>query len=324
SGLTALLLPDGGLDDVAEMGGEQTDPHAQHRHGPGELGVVDDRVDGRQQPHDGRRQDQQSQPHHPPRPQGAPQRGGRQGRHEHGHGHRQQTQPGLERVEALYRLQIQRDREEQTQQNEILAEQRHQTGPQHGPAQQRQVHQRVDTSALPPPLPGPEYGQDDRPGTDDEQGRSEAQDGERRIARLHPPPGAALQHPEHAQPQPDGGQDRPHAVQPRPCARRGGRRDHPAHSSTATTTTTSPAKTNRQVRYVVTQPPSNGPTAIPAPASPPMTAYATARSRPRYASATSAAMAGSTIAAPSPSITDQPRVSTHKEGATAVRADPTP
>ncbi len=41
--------------------------------------------------------------------------------------------------------------------------------------------------------------------------------------------------------------------------------------SIATTTTTSPANTSRQVRYVVTQPPSSGPTAMPAPASPPMT-----------------------------------------------------
>ncbi len=35
-------------------------------------------------------------------------------------------------------------------------------------------------------------------------------------------------------------------------------------------------------------------------------------------------MAGSTIAAPSPSMTDQPSVSTHRLGATAVTADPTP
>ena len=36
------------------------------------------------------------------------------------------------------------------------------------------------------------------------------------------------------------------------------------------TTTTSPTKTSRQVKYVVTQPPITGPTAIAAPATPPM------------------------------------------------------
>lgn len=35
-------------------------------------------------------------------------------------------------------------------------------------------------------------------------------------------------------------------------------------------------------------------------------------------------MAGSTIAAPSPSMIDQPSVRTHRVGAAAVRADPVP
>ena len=88
-------------------------------------------------------------------------------------------------------------------------------------------------------------------------------------------------------------------------------------------TTTSPAKTNRHVHSVVTQPPRIGPTAMPAPATPPMTAYATTRARPVKLPPTRAASAGRTRAAPMPSRIDHPTVSTATVGAIAVRPEPT-
>ena len=89
------------------------------------------------------------------------------------------------------------------------------------------------------------------------------------------------------------------------------------------TSSTSPTKMIRQEYSVVAHPPRIGPTAIPAPATPPITAYATLRDGPSKLPAISATMAGSTSAAPSPSSTDHPRVSTATEGATAVTAEPT-
>src|SRR5204863_2582961 len=56
----------------------------------------------------------------------------------------------------------------------------------------------------------------------------------------------------------------------------------------AITTTTSPANTSRHVRLVVTQPPRIGPTAIPAPATPPSTPKAAARALPSKLEAVSA------------------------------------
>ena len=73
---------------------------------------------------------------------------------------------------------------------------------------------------------------------------------------------------------------------------------------------------------VVAQPPRIGPTAIPAPATPPITAYATLRDAPSKLPAISATIAGSTRAAPSPSRTDQPSVRMTTDGATAVSAEP--
>ena len=88
------------------------------------------------------------------------------------------------------------------------------------------------------------------------------------------------------------------------------------------TSTTSPAKMIRHEYSVVAQPPRIGPTAIPAPATPPITAYATFRDAPSKLPAISATIAGSTSAAPSPSRIDQPRVSTATVGASAVIAEP--
>jgi hypothetical protein len=73
---------------------------------------------------------------------------------------------------------------------------------------------------------------------------------------------------------------------------------------------------------VVAQPPRIGPTAIPAPATPPITAYATLREAPSKLPAIKATIAGRTSAAPSPSRTDQPRVRISTDGASAVSAEP--
>ena len=88
------------------------------------------------------------------------------------------------------------------------------------------------------------------------------------------------------------------------------------------TSSTSPAKMIRQEYSVVAQPPRIGPTAIPAPATPPITAYATLREAPSKLPAIKATIAGRTSAAPSPSSTDQPRARTTTVGATAVTAEP--
>ncbi len=87
-------------------------------------------------------------------------------------------------------------------------------------------------------------------------------------------------------------------------------------------TTTSPAKTSRQLRFVVIHPPRIGPTAIPAPATPPRTPNAAARARPSKFVATSATIAGITSAAPIPSRTDHPSASEPTVHDTAVSAEP--
>ena len=62
--------------------------------------------------------------------------------------------------------------------------------------------------------------------------------------------------------------------------------------------------------------------AMPAPATPPMTAYAALRSLPSKLPAIRAAIAGSTSAAPMPSRIDQPSVSCGTVCETAVRPEP--
>src|SRR4051794_36732655 len=88
------------------------------------------------------------------------------------------------------------------------------------------------------------------------------------------------------------------------------------------TRSTSPAKMIRHEYSVVAQPPRIGPTAIPAPATPPITAYATLREAPSKLPPINATIAGRTSAAPSPSRIDQPSVRIATVGATAVSAEP--
>jgi hypothetical protein len=90
------------------------------------------------------------------------------------------------------------------------------------------------------------------------------------------------------------------------------------------TTITSPANTRRQERYVVNSPPISGPAATaiaPADATRP---YARGRSSRPKLDATSATIAGMMSAAPIPSRTDQPTISTPRLGAIAVVNEPQP
>ena len=57
-------------------------------------------------------------------------------------------QAGLQGVEPDHQLQVQRNREEDAHQDQVLAEQPDQAGAQRGDLQQRQVHQRVAARAL--------------------------------------------------------------------------------------------------------------------------------------------------------------------------------
>ena len=85
---------------------------------------------------------------------------------------------------------------------------------------------------------------------------------------------------------------------------------------------TSPTKTYRHDQYVVNKPPMSGPTAT---ATAPPTAtipYAFGRSPLVKFDATSATIAGSTSAAPTPSRNDQPNISTARLGDNAVVSDP--
>ncbi len=95
-------------------------------------------------------------------------------------------------------------------------------------------------------------------------------------------------------------------------------------SRIASTISTSPAKTQRQEKYVVKKPPISGPSATaiaPAAATSP---YAAGRRSAGKLPATSATIAGRISAAPTPSRNDQPKSSTGRLGASAVVNDPQP
>ena len=85
---------------------------------------------------------------------------------------------------------------------------------------------------------------------------------------------------------------------------------------------TSPTNTTRHDSSVVAQPPTMGPTAIPAPATPPITAYAALRWVPSKFPAINAASAGNTSPAPMPSSIDHPSARTATVCDTAVSAEP--
>jgi hypothetical protein len=90
------------------------------------------------------------------------------------------------------------------------------------------------------------------------------------------------------------------------------------------TSSTSPANTSRQLRYVVKTPPISGPTATAIAPADMTRPYARGRSAgPKFA-ATSATIAGRISAAPMPSSSDHPSSSTGSDGAIDVVNDPAP
>jgi hypothetical protein len=92
----------------------------------------------------------------------------------------------------------------------------------------------------------------------------------------------------------------------------------------ASTITTSPAKTQRQEKYVVAMPPIRGPTAIATAPAAMTRPYARGRPSGGTLPATRATIAGRIRAAPMPSSTDQPRMRTGRLGARAVVSEPSP
>src|SRR5262252_2110145 len=97
-----------------------------------------------------------------------------------------------------------------------------------------------------------------------------------------------------------------------------------ASTRIARTSTTSPAKTQRQEKYVVAKPPISGPTATAtAPAAATSPYAAGRRSGPKF-EATRATIAGRISAAPTPSRNDQPNRSTGRLGEIDVVNDPQP
>ena len=189
---------------------------------------------------------------------------GRGGQHPH---------PGLERVEPLHDLEEERDREEDPHQDQVLGEQhRQRRRAACGMPNRRRWTSGSSPRRLAAALPAREAGEDDAAGGDHERGQREAERLDRRVARPQPAPVARLQHAEHEQREPERrrGPSRPSrgaAGAPRASAR--GSAGCRAGSPIATTT--SPTKTTRQLSSVVAQPPRIGPTAMPAPATPPST-----------------------------------------------------
>jgi len=90
------------------------------------------------------------------------------------------------------------------------------------------------------------------------------------------------------------------------------------------TTITSPANTSRHDKYVVNTPPISGPAATAIAAAAATSPYARGRSDCSKLDATKATMAAMISAAPRPSSTDQPMMSTVRLGEIAVMNEPVP
>ncbi len=93
-------------------------------------------------------------------------------------------------------------------------------------------------------------------------------------------------------------------------------------TSRMATTTTLIRKPQRQLKWVVRNPPRIGPIADAAAATPPQMPKAMARSWPRYFAMRRAAVAGIIIAAPIPSMIDSPTISVGTERLIEARKEP--
>ena len=149
---------------------------------------------------------------------------------EHRDGDGEHLEAGLQGIEPDHQLQVERNREEDAHQDQVLAEQADQAGAQRGDLQQRQVQQRVASAALAAALPRRERPQQHRPEPDDEDRQREAERRHRGVLlRLDPAPGARLEHSEDDQAQAGGGQDGAHEVELRSRAGPHGVRDLRRH-----------------------------------------------------------------------------------------------
>ncbi len=97
-----------------------------------------------------------------------------------------------------------------------------------------------------------------------------------------------------------------------------------ASTSMAATTKTSPTKTHRHERYVVTRPPISGPAATAIAPADITRPKARGRSEGAKLEATRATMAGRISTAPMPSRNDHPKIKTPTLGASDVVTEPQP
>ena len=107
--LAAVGVPDRRLDHVPELGDRQPHPGPEHAHRHQECRGVDRGLDHSQE-HEGREQnDDEAGPHQCPRgePRGQPRADERGDEQAHRRG--QHPHPGLERVESLHDLQVERE-----------------------------------------------------------------------------------------------------------------------------------------------------------------------------------------------------------------------
>ena len=187
----------------------------------------------------------------------------------------QHPHPGLERVEALDDLQVERDREEDPHQDQVLGEQhRRRRRAASGSRSRRKWTQRVLAAAPRGAAPRRGSRRGRAPPAAITNGVSEKPNGS--IGELRgrsQPQLLACRTPRTISAEAERGEHRADPVEARRAARLalGLARSAGCRAGSPIATTTSPAKTTRQLSSVVAQPPRIGPTAIPAPATPPST-----------------------------------------------------
>ena len=199
SRLASVRVADRRLDDVPELGDDQPHADPEHAHRREEGAVVEVRLDDGEQ-HQGRGQrDQKAHANDGARSKaGSKRRAGECG-NEEARGGGQHSHPGLERVEPLHDLQVQRNGEEDAHQDQVLDQQHREAGAKPRDLEQAEVDQRVSSLLLAAAFPGAERGQYEAAGGDHEGGEGEAERLDGRVERLQPAPVACLQNADHDQ-----------------------------------------------------------------------------------------------------------------------------
>ena len=149
--------------------------------------------------------------------------------HEHGHGDGQHLLAGLQGIQPEHQLQVEGDDEEDTHQDQVLAEESEEPGAQSRDLDEVQMDERVVVGRLAPVLPADEAPQQRPAERNDEQRRRQPEELERRVLRLDPTPGARLQHTENDRSEPGRRQHGPHDVEVRPRLRLGRVRHEAGH-----------------------------------------------------------------------------------------------